>query len=155
MGPTCTAPSTSADRCVGHSKGPLPHSPVRHKHIASHWATSPTSIQPSIASHWATSPTPIQPSIVSHWALSQQHSFCHALYHTGHSASNTHSAMHCITLGNITNTHSAIHCITLGTQPPTPIQPSTASHWAFSHQQPFRLVRTDSPGRPPGLSHSF
>ena len=154
MGLTCTVPSTSADRCAGHSKGPLPHSPVRHKHTASHWTTSATSIQPSTASHWE---------------HSHQKPFSYPLYHTGNSATNTHSAIHCITLGtqpttsiqpstvshwalshqhpfsqplshtghSVTNTHSANHCITLGTQSPTPIQPSTVSHWALSHQEPL------------------
>ena len=62
------------------------------------------------------------PSTVSHWALSHQHPFSRPLYHTGHSA---------------TNSHSAVHCITLGTQPPTAIQLSTVSHWALSHQHSF------------------
>ena len=51
--------------------------------------------------------------------------------------------VHCLTVLSDTNTlchtgpPTSIHCITLGTQPPTPIQPSTVSHWALSHQQPF------------------
>ena len=56
--------------------------------------------------------------------------------------------VHCLTVLSDTNTlchtgpPTSIHCITLGTQPPTPIQPSTVSHWALSHQQPFSHPQT-------------